>query len=358
MPRLPPSLLRKSYRISPHIRTLLPATRDLTSAGHELRWIREHIRATPSPSSSPSPSQRLARLCRRRGRGEPLQYVLSTQPFGSLDLQCRPGVLIPRPETEALAAHLEDLLRQGALGIPRDAGRELRIVDFCTGTGCIALSLFAGLQRSTPKLVVRGVDVSPVAVGLARENLHSNVGAGRIAAAGPNQSIDFALADVFDDGAIDELAVEAGSHGWDVLVSNPPYVSRDVWAHGRGQMGYSVRKYEPKLALVPGEDVPAYEGCAHEDVFYARLLDVAVRLGVRVVLFELGDEGQAARVLRLVRQRKGLKGAACEVWRDWPDLAPQEGEDTSMRIDGKGLEVAVKGSGNVRSVLVQLRYPS
>ncbi|KAF3346791.1 Histone H4 [Verticillium dahliae VDG2] len=122
-------------------------------------------------------------------------------------------------------------------------------------------------------------------------------------------------------------------------------------------MGYSVRKYEPRLALVPGDDVPAYAGCAHEDVFYARLLDVAVTLGVRVVVFELGDEGQAARVLRLVRRREALRGAACEVWRDWPDVEPQEDEARVMSVGEDGddeIQVVIRGSGNVRSVLVQI----
>ncbi|KAM0287440.1 hypothetical protein ACHAQH_000391 [Verticillium albo-atrum] len=352
MPRLAPSLLRKAYRISPNIRTLLPTTRDIPSAANELRWIREHIRANPISDPQPSPSQRLSRLCRRRGRGEPLQYVLGTQPFGRLDIRCRPGVLVPRPETEALAVHLEGLLRSGLLPLPqRD---ELRIVDFCTGTGCIALSLFGGLQADERRLVVRGVDVSPVAVALAKENLERNVKEGRLSGVREGQIIDFVLADVFDDAAIDGFA--GGSRPWDVIVSNPPYVSHDVWKHGRGQMGYSVRKYEPRLALVPGEDVPVYEGCAHEDVFYARLLDVAVRLGVRLVLFELGDEGQAARVLRLVMQREAFRGAACEVWRDWPDMEPRQDEAKTMSIEEGGdmMDVVVRGSGNVRSVSVQL----
>ena len=93
MPRLPLSLIRKAHSVSPHAAALLPACRDLSSALTELRWIREHIRSTRS--SSPEEA-RLVRLCQIRGKGVPLQYVLGTQPFGQLDLKCRPGVLIPR----------------------------------------------------------------------------------------------------------------------------------------------------------------------------------------------------------------------------------------------------------------------
>lgn len=72
---------------------LLPACRDLESAANELRWIREHVRETRSPVP---PGLRVWQLCERRGSGVPLQYVLGTQPFGPLEIKCRPGVLIPR----------------------------------------------------------------------------------------------------------------------------------------------------------------------------------------------------------------------------------------------------------------------
>lgn len=98
MPRIPPGAIRQAHKISPHAATILPACRDLPSALNELRWIREHVEdlqrgRAPSPSRT---EHQVASLCRRRGRGVPLQYVLGSQPFGNLDLKCRPGVLIPR----------------------------------------------------------------------------------------------------------------------------------------------------------------------------------------------------------------------------------------------------------------------
>lgn len=106
MPRIPPSTLRRAYQISPHAATLLPASRDLPSALNELRWIREHVQqqlrqekppfTSSSIRSSSIAERHVALLCQRRGRGVPLQYVLGTQPFGNLEILCRPGVLIPR----------------------------------------------------------------------------------------------------------------------------------------------------------------------------------------------------------------------------------------------------------------------
>lgn len=94
MPRLPPSLFWRARRdISPMAARLLPACRDLESAANELRWIREYVRETRSPVP---PGLRVWQLCERRGSGVPLQYVLGTQPFGPLEIKCRPGVLIPR----------------------------------------------------------------------------------------------------------------------------------------------------------------------------------------------------------------------------------------------------------------------
>jgi methylase of polypeptide subunit release factors len=94
MPRLPPSLFWQSKReISPLAAQLLPACRDLESAANELRWIREHVRDTKSPIP---PGLRVWNMVEERGKGIPLQYVLGSQPFGDLDIKCRPGVLIPR----------------------------------------------------------------------------------------------------------------------------------------------------------------------------------------------------------------------------------------------------------------------
>ncbi|KAF4994757.1 hypothetical protein FGRMN_5571 [Fusarium graminum] len=350
MPRIQPSLTRYANRLSPHLATLLPACRDLASAQNELRWLKSHVEGTWPRRKT----WHLDNLCRKRGRGVPLQYVLGSQPFGSLDIRCKPGVLIPRPETEAYTFHIANLVKSGELlgRNVRKGGLGVKLIDFCTGTGCIPLGFFSSLQRSVEHLTVRGVDISPVALRLAQENIARNVNLRNLMEPTKHKRLDITRANVFSDSDMQQLAVTP----WDIMISNPPYVSEDVWQHGRGQLGYSVRKYEPRLALVPNNDLPCPSGCNPADVFYARLLDISELLKPKVVLLEIGDEDQARRVLQLYFAHPIAQNSSAEIWRDWPDLC--ETEDTELTVsiggsDGEGRRIPVKGDGLIRSIMIR-----
>ncbi|KAH6652163.1 S-adenosyl-L-methionine-dependent methyltransferase [Truncatella angustata] len=346
MPRLPPSLLYRAHRISPHLKTLLPACRDLESAQNELRWIREH--AASSASSRPSSSSATtsaeattARLVAQRGRGAPLQYVLGSQPFGSLDLKCGRGVLIPRPETEAYVYHLAERLRSGALPGVRPGRGDLRILDLCTGTGCIALLLHERLRGKFPEVRAAGLDVSAAAVRLARENLRRNVEGGVLP---EGAGVVFGRADIFAD----DWRRHVPGGAVDVLVSNPPYISAEGFDGGTGR---SVRNFEPKLALVPGEGLRAAAEslrCELADVFYARLFEIAGELEPRVMLFEVGDMEQAMRVVRMATRIGSGDELGCEIWRD----EPATGESETCLLDPQGPELTIRGEGHGRSVVV------
>lgn len=199
---------------------------------------------------------------------------------------------------------------------------------------------------------------------LARENHARNIIKGLIPSPeSPRHSVDFTLGDVFSDSLLDAAEAQGDEAGdrqqpqkrrrWDVLVCNPPYVSRWAFAH---QSARSVRNYEPMLAQVPAV---AYGGGAvrHEDVFYARLLDIAVRLRPRVLLFEVGDLGQALRVAEMALRHEDLaslwSSVDVEVWRDWPDAAPEEDEKISAKVSEGSREVHIRGSGHGRSVFIQ-----
>ncbi|EHA47444.1 hypothetical protein MGG_14921 [Pyricularia oryzae 70-15] len=286
-------------------------------------------------------------LCMRRGLGEPLQYLLGTQPFGNLDILCRPGVLIPRPETEAYTIHLADQIRSGvlpALGSPHDVINRggLRILDICTGTGCIPLLLGSRLARRGLVSEVRGVDISPRALRLARDNTAHN---GELLR---NCEAQFQKLDVFavEDAHTASSLAEDGS--WDVVTCNPPYISEAGFARDTTR---SVRNFEPRNANVPEErDLGGLYGTVRpEDVFYARVLDMCrEQLRPRVVFFEVGDLEQAKRVAGMALRDH----AQVEIWRDLPDVMP-DSDDGFASISIDGVTVAAKGSGHGRGVLIQ-----
>lgn len=348
MPRLTPQLIRRALNRSPELAALLPTCRDLVSASNELRWLQEHV----DKVATHNPKAQLTKLCHQRGRGVPLQYLLGTQPFGSLDIKCKPGVLIPRGETEAYTCHLRDLLKSGSLlGRRPSETKGLRIIDFCSGTGCIPLLLFSAFQSSVDSLHVYGMDISPVALRLAQENIGYNIKNGYMRPPKGQQSLFFQRGDVFSNEDINQFV----NTDWDVMISNPPYISKEVWNFGQGQLGYSVRKYEPRLALVPQDDMPSSPpGLQPEDIFYARLVDVAHALKPKVLLMEVGDEQQAHRVIRHCHRHTFCEGARLEIWRDWPDIASEDEESNYIipTSDGQGHSVPVKGAGNVRSVAI------
>lgn len=158
-------------------------------------------------------------LLTRRCSGEPLQYVLGQWSFRALELHLTHDVLIPRPETEHVAGVAIAAAQTAArLGPPT-------VVDLGTGSGAIALSVAA----EVPSSLVWATDVSESALRVARANL---AGMGRT-----GTRVTMCLGSWFD-----ALPPELAS-AVDVLVSNPPYVSRDA------PLSDDVRDHEPHLAL-------------------------------------------------------------------------------------------------------------
>lgn len=151
--------------------------------------------------------------------GKPLQYLLGKVHFMGLEMLVNPSVLIPRPETEELVF----LILQNR----KNAGK--KVLDLCTGSGCIALALASKGSYSS----IEGFDVSPEALKTATANAQ-NLGIGV-----SFFSFDLLL-DVFEENA-----------RWDIWVSNPPYVA----ASESAGMDKRVLDHEPHLALfVPDTD--------------------------------------------------------------------------------------------------------
>jgi release factor glutamine methyltransferase len=153
----------------------------------------------------------------RRAAGEPLQYITGTQDFFGREFRVTPDVLIPRPETE--------LLVETALEVDKAANS---ICDVGTGSGCIALTLLCELQQARAV----ALDKSPAALEIAKLN------AQKLSVA---ERAEFVVSDCFDS---------LEPHEFDLIVSNPPYVSAGVVAG----LQREVRDHEPLIALSPGPD--------------------------------------------------------------------------------------------------------
>jgi SAM-dependent methyltransferase len=237
--------------------------------------------------------------------------------------------------------HLVTLLR-GAHKLPP----ELRLLDLCTGTGCIPLLFQHELHAARDDIQVQalGVDVADEALELARHNAQK-LGNNRPGEDGGQ--LELLQADVLLDPFADlcrgplPLKVALSRHGyspfWDILISNPPYISpAGYWK----TTTRSVRGFEPKLALVP-PPAARRSDTQQGDLFYPRLLDIARDVEAKIVLLEVADLEQAHRIVRRARALDIFDGM--EIWREDPS-APS---DTSTGED----DVPLMGQGNARSVL-------
>lgn len=238
------------------------------------------------------------------------------------------------------------------------------MLDLCTGTGCIPLlfhhEFYSAPSQQDVDLKLIGVDVSTDALDLAKENqtiqlLDQTSKFGEdIPRIKSLQNLAFLDADVLawkyqgdrvDAPTSDDLRQKIQSYGrFDVLTSNPPYISPSQYTTTTSP---SVRKFEPKLALVP-PTVSTASSTAKEDTFYPRLLDIANDVQTGLVLFEVSDMDQALRVARMAGARKRWRRV--EIWRDDP-FASSGGSEIPT---DENLTFRVMGQGNARSVFLSL----
>ena len=207
----------------------------------------------------------LVSCVKRLATGEPLQYVLGYEWFCGHRFNVAPGVLIPRPETEELVHEASAFAQAALIGAVREpaaeepqhytaaalknrSGNPVRILDICTGSGCIAWSLAAAISHAE----VWGCDISQTALQIARsQNIFNPDGT-------PAQARFFEC-DILSPQAeqmilsqcADVPAIVGAGGILDLIVSNPPYVCDSE----KLQMRPNVLEHEPHLALfVPDED--------------------------------------------------------------------------------------------------------
>ena len=222
---------------------LLAAVTRRLGSSREAGWLLDEVLG-PAPSrgaaSAPVPERLVARteeLVARRSAGEPLQYVLGSWAFRSLELQVDRRVLIPRPETEQVVETALGVLEEVADGRP-----DAVVVDLGTGSGAIALSIAVEAAARHRELAVWGTDIDPGALEVAAAN-REHVGGTHPGAA---ERVSLRRGDWFC-ALPDRLRGRV-----DLVVSNPPYVAEAEWA----SLDPGVR-LEPRRALVAG---PGSEG--------------------------------------------------------------------------------------------------
>ena len=172
----------------------------------------------------------LEEIIARLQNGEPVQYVLGEADFAGRTFHVEPGVLIPRPETAELCQWIE--VDVSSL----EADERKQILDICTGSGCIAITLGLNIPNSE----VTGWDISEDALRIAQGNVE-------MLKAG-NVRIEYQDALMLPKAAEAESSL---SKGWNIIVSNPPYICEKE----KADMEKNVLEHEPSIALfVPDEE--------------------------------------------------------------------------------------------------------
>src|SRR5664280_109002 len=219
---------------SPGHRELVARVAERVGSVREAVWIVEHVEGIGT--LPPERDGVALGLAGRRAGGEPLQYVLGTWQFRTLELAVDRRVVIPRPETEQVVeVALAELDRIGAER-QADGWSGPVCVDLGTGSGAIALSLAVEGARGGAAPEVWGTDRSPDALAVAQANLDAL--AARDAAAAARVTLV--------EGSWFDALPGSLSRRVDLVVSNPPYVSGDEF----GDLDPEVREWEPEGALV------------------------------------------------------------------------------------------------------------
>ncbi|KAH8550400.1 S-adenosyl-L-methionine-dependent methyltransferase [Umbelopsis sp. PMI_123] len=260
-------------------------------AQRELHWMLNHVISTTKSQSTKTnltfhDAQRLTDMVKDRvEHHKPLQYILGSQPFCDLDIVTRPPTLIPRWETEEWVYRLLEHLNQ-------HHGKR-RILDLCTGSGCIALALARHLDQGTAD--IHAVDISSSALSLAR--LNASLLSSQLANPVKIEKMDVLNTEDF----------KLGGAPYDLIVSNPPYVTQAEYA----ELTADVKEWEDHDALVADNDGMAFH------------LHIANVIGKHNVLsssqswprlvMEIGGTHQVDRLTKALKDNGLLR---VEVWKD------------------------------------------
>ncbi len=202
-------------------------------------------------------------LHKRRRAGEPVAYMLGAREFYGRSFRVDARVLVPRPDTETLVEVALERSRERSLGA--------RVLDLCTGSGCVAITY--ALERPTARVL--GTDLSEDALSVARDNAHR---------LGAVPRAWFRASDVFSDLGL-------ATPQFELITANPPYIPTGE----KDELAVTIRDFEPHLALFGGDD--GYR-------VTRRIVDEAPRFLAEggVLALEIGA-GQSLDVERMLAER-------------------------------------------------------
>jgi release factor glutamine methyltransferase len=244
-------------------------------------WTRTRLHLNAQDQVSEGRLQRAFELARQRSKRIPLQHLTGEVEFFSLPFKVRPGVFIPRPETEGLVMMITAITFRS---------RPIRVLDICTGSGVIGVTIAHRLKNAS----VVATDISYEAVELARENAIMNGVASRM---------DFIVGD-----GLDFLSREGeGAPLFEVITCNPPYVESGAI----DGLEPEVRDHDPRIALDGGPD-----GLEFIEGILPRAASL-LTWQIGILGFEIGD-GQGARAKKLME----ANGLECQMV--MPDLAGRD----------------------------------
>lgn len=176
---------------------------------------------------SPDELDRVRPLVKRRAGHEPLQYITGSTNFMGCHIEVNPSVLIPRIETEQLV----ELLLEST---PELEHSPVTLLDIGSGSGCIPIAV----KKFRPSWTCHGIDISSDALSLSEKNAAAN-----------DVDIQFDRGNLFN---LDQISKP--SRGWDIIVSNPPYIRPNE----KPSMEKQVTDYEPGRALFHDDPLDVY----------------------------------------------------------------------------------------------------
>ena len=268
---LPKKLSQKQMTLSEAIKRLEDAGVD--NPAYDARELFYHIGKVEKPIflNTVCTSQELDRAIERRAEREPLQYIIGNVGFYNEEYAVTPDCLIPRSDTEILVDLVVKRLPKGE-----------KMLDLCTGSGCIAISSVANTDSTSAV----AVDISEGALTIAKKNAKNN---------GVFERVRFIQGD-----CLGTLPNDVTSDKYFCLTSNPPYIREEVYSGLEKELFH-----EPRIALVASD---------HGLQFYRALVPLGIKLVKRggFIAFEIGfDQGED---LVKIASEHGLE---CEIIKDY-----------------------------------------